>query len=325
MNNPAHSSALAPTPSPDLPLAFGLDIGGTKIECVGLHARNGKELYRQRVPTAQKSYDSLVADIGNLIEQAESTLGARGTLGIGMPGAEDPASGIMLHAGNVEQLVGKPFVHDVGQRLSRPVRLANDANCFALSEAVDGAGKGSTVVFGVIIGTGVGGGLALQGKVWPGINLIAGEWGHNALPWMEDEDRHDHLCPACGFACIETYLAGPSLKRDHNERAGQNISTHDLIAAAEAGDALALASIARYERRLAKSLAWVINLLDPEVFVLGGGMSNVARLYEQVPKLWGEWVYSKSTIKTRLSPPRHGDSSGVRGAAWLWRDSLDQV
>jgi fructokinase len=234
----------------------------------------------------------------------------QGTVGIGIPGAESRATGLIKNA-NSTWLIGKPLREDLEAALGRPVRLENDANCFALSEATDGAAKGAAVVFGVILGTGVGGGIVVDGKVIRGANAIAGEWGHNPLPQPGEEDLPFPLC-YCGRAgCIETYLSGPALSNDHQRVSGERLSTEQAV--------LHEKTMARYEERLARALASVINLLDPDVIVLGGGMSNVARLYTQVPGLWERHVFS-DRVATRLVPPAHGDSSGVRGAAWLWND-----
>jgi fructokinase len=208
---------------------------------------------------------------------------------------------------------------DLAARLSRPVRLANDANCFALSEASDGAAAGARVVFGVIVGTGTGGGLVVDGRVLTGPNAVAGEWGHNPLPWPGEDERPGPPCYCGKIGCIETFLSGPGLSRDHRDKTGEEKSAAEIAEAAAAGDPRAEATLARHEERMARALATIVNVLDPDVIVLGGGLSNLRRLYESVPRLWGKWVFSDSTsIATRLVPPRHGDSSGVRGAAWLW-------
>lgn len=293
-------------------IRFGIDLGGSKIEIVAL-GTDGRELLRERVPTPRDDYGATVAAIAGLVRQAETKVSGGGTLGVGIPGAESRVTGLVKNA-NSTWLIGRPLRADLAAALGREVRIENDANCFALSEAADGAAAGADVVFGVILGTGVGGGIVVNGRVLQGANAIAGEWGHNRLPTGE------HKPPACycGRAgCVETYLSGPGLKRDHLKHAGEALDPPEIAAHAAAGDADCEASLARYERRLALGLAQVINILDPDVIVLGGGMSNLDRLYANVPRLWGEWVFSDH-VATRLAKNRHGDSSGVRGAAWLW-------
>jgi fructokinase len=274
---------------------IGIDLGGTKIEGIAIDTA-GHALVRRRVPTPQGDYRATVDAIAALVRAFESETGHSGTVGVGIPGALSRISGLVKNA-NSTCLIGQPLQRDLEAALSRPVRLANDANCFALSEAVDGAGKGARVVFGVILGTGVGGGIVVDGRVLDGPNAIAGEWGHNPLPLPSGDELPLRPC-YCGRAgCIETYLCGRALERDggvDSERA-----------------------IARYEERLARALAGVINVLDPDVIVLGGGVSNVERLYTNVPRLWGAHVFSDH-VATRLAKAVHGDSSGVRGAAWLW-------
>jgi fructokinase len=233
-----------------------------------------------------------------------------------MPGALSPATGLVKNA-NSTCLIGKPFDRDLISALGRPVRFANDANCFALSEAVDGAAAGAAIVFGTILGTGVGAGIVVDGRVLTGANAIAGEWGHSPLPWPEDEERPGPRCYCGKHGCIESFLSGPGLALDHRSATGEALEATAIAAAAGAGDPGAEATLARYEDRLARALATVINLLDPDVIVLGGGLSAIARLYQTVPRRWGAYVFSDA-VATRLAPPRHGDSSGVRGAAWLW-------
>lgn len=276
-------------------MRIGIDLGGTKTEIVAL-ADDGAELLRERVPTPRGDYAATVATIAALVESAEAKVGAgkTATVGVGIPGAESRVTGLIKNA-NSTWLIGKPLRADLEAALGRPVRLANDANCFALSEAVDGAAAGAKVVFGVILGTGVGGGIVVKGEVLAGANAIAGEWGHNPMPG----ENAGHPCYCGRTDCIETYLSGPALAAD--------------------GGAGNEAAIQRYERRLARALAQVINILDPDVIVLGGGVSNLDRLYDRVPRLWGAWVFSDH-VATRLVKNRHGDSSGVRGAAWLWND-----
>jgi fructokinase len=298
-------------------MRIGVDLGGTKIEAVAL-GDGGRELLRRRVATPRASYDGTVEAIAGLCEGFERELGARGTVGVGTPGAVSLQSGVMKNS-NSAVLNGRPLGGDLERRLGRPVRLANDANCFALSEATDGAAAGARVVFGVILGTGCGGGIVLDGRVWTGPNAIAGEWGHNALPWPSSAGGELPGPPCyCGkHGCVETFVSGPGLVRDFRAAGGVADGGDEVAALAAAGDARAEAALERYEGRLARALAGVINLLDPDVIVLGGGMSKLARLYQRVPPLLGSWVFS-DRVDTRLLPPLHGDASGVRGAAWLW-------
>ena len=295
-------------------LRLGIDLGGTKIEIIAL-ADDGHELLRRRIATPKEDYRGILDAIARLVAEAESTLGERGTVGIGTPGSISRATEL-LRGSNSLCLNGKPIRSDLESLLRRPVRITNDANCFALSEATDGGGTGGEVVFGVILGTGVGGGVVVQGQVLTGPNAIAGEWGHNPLPWPRDDERPGAAC-FCGHSgCIETFLSGPGVERDHRSVAGEALSSLDIAARADAGDAACEATMRRYDERLARALAHLINILDPDVIVLGGGMSNVARLYTNVPELWKSWVFS-DRVDTRLVKHVHGDSSGVRGAAWL--------
>ena len=254
-----------------------------------------------------------------MVEDLESTLGTRGTVGVGIPGAISKATGVVKNA-NSTWLIGQSLDRDLETRLRRPVRLANDANCFALSEATDGAGRGARVVFGVIVGTGTGGGIAVEGRVLVGPNAIAGEWGHNPLPWPREGEWPGPACYCGKTACIETFLSGPALARDHEGATGERVAAPELVRRASAGDAAAEATLARYEDRMARALAGVINILDPDVIVLGGGMSNLGRLYESVPRLWTKYAFS-DRVDTPLRAAMHGDSSGVRGAAWLWPET----
>jgi fructokinase len=297
-------------------MRIGVDIGGTKIEAAALD-RQGEVVLRRRVATPAGDYGGTVEAVRALVAEIEAALGRRCSVGIGMPGTLSPTTGLVRNA-NSTCLNGRDFDRDLSEALARPLRFANDANCFALSEAVDGAGAGAAVVFGVILGTGVGGGIVVERKPIPGVNAIAGEWGHSPLPWPGDAERPGPAC-YCGKAgCIETFLSGPGLAADHRRATGEALDPALLPTRAEAGDAAAEASLRRYEDRLARSLAVVINLLDPEVIILGGGLGRIDRLYERVPLLWGSYVFSDA-VATRLVPPRHGDASGVRGAAWLWR------
>ena len=301
-------------------MRIGIDLGGTKIEGIALDG-DGAERARRRVATPVGDYDATVGAVAALVAELEGDAGASANgIGIGIPGAVSPATGLIKNA-NSTCLIGKPLGRDLEAALGRPVRLANDANCFAVSEAADGAARGVGVVFGVILGTGVGGGLVIAGKAVTGPNAIAGEWGHNPLPWPTDAERPGPECYCGQRGCIETFLAGPGLARDYRQAGGDELAASGIAALAgdgkKAGNALAEAALERYEHRLARALASVINILDPDVIVLGGGLSNVGRLYGNVPVLWSDWVFSDSTA-TRLVPNVHGDSSGVRGAAWLW-------
>lgn len=294
---------------------FGIDLGGTKTELAALDDAGAMRL-RRRVPTPVGDYGATVGAVVALVEGAERELGARGSIGVGTPGAISLATGLIKNA-NSTSLNGHPLREDLERRLGREVRLANDANCFALSEAVDGAARGAGVVFGVILGTGVGGGIVVGGRVIGGANAIAGEWGHNALPMPTPDDHPLPLCYCGRRGCVETYLSGPGLAADHGRASGERLAAEEIVARAGAGDAAAAATLERYVRRLARSLAVVINILDPDVIVLGGGLSNIQGLYKRVPSLWEEHVFSDQ-VRTRLVAPAHGDSSGVRGAAWLW-------
>jgi predicted NBD/HSP70 family sugar kinase len=296
-------------------MRFGIDLGGTKIELIAL-GRSGEECWRRRAPTPQGDYRGTLETIWQLVLQAERELGRTGSVGIGTPGAVSRATGLLKNSNSV-CLNGQPLIEDLERVLERPVRIANDADCFALSEASDGAAAGLPVVFGVILGTGVGGGIVVHGRLLEGPNAIAGEWGHNPLPWPVAEDLPEPECYCGKRGCIETFLSGPGLARDFFQHTGQSLTGPEILARADSGDAAANAAFQRYEDRLARGLAQVINLLDPDAIVLGGGLSNCARLYDEVPKRWGRYVFS-DRVDTRLLPPRHGDSSGVRGAAWLW-------
>jgi fructokinase len=268
------------------------------------------------VPTPRDDYHATLEAVCALVRDVEREAGGGATVGVGMPGAISPATGVVKNANSV-WLNGRPLAEDLARVLSRPLRFANDANCFALSEASDGAGAGARVVFGVILGTGVGGGLVLDRRVWTGPNAIAGEWGHNPLPWPEAGEWPGPPCYCGKTGCIETFLSGPGLSRDLRAVTGEPADAATIVARAEAGDPAANAALDRYEDRLARALAGVVDVLDPDVIVLGGGMSNIARLYVEVPKRWGRYVFS-DRVDTRLLPPVHGDSSGARGAAWLW-------
>jgi len=284
-------------------LRIGVDIGGTKIEALALDPA-GREIFRKRVATPRGDYAATLAAVAGLVKEIGD-----GTVGIGIPGALSRATGRVKNA-NSTWLIGRALKEDLETALQREVRLENDANCFALSEAVDGAGQGARVVFGVILGTGVGGGIVVDGRVLTGPNAIAGEWGHNPLPLPADADLPLPRCYCGRFGCIETYLSGPGLARDHQQITGARLTPEEIVS-------LQGESLKRYEERLARALAAVINLLDPDVIVLGGGMSNAERLYGEVPRLWGQHVFS-DRVATRLARHAHGDSSGVRGAAWLW-------
>jgi len=296
---------------------IGIDFGGTKIEAIALGGEN-RELARERVATPRDDYDATVRCIRDLVMGLEGRLGETGSVGIGIPGSLSPATGLMRNA-NSTWLNGRAFDRDLEEALERPLRFANDANCLVLSEAVDGAGAGKAIVFAAILGTGVGGGLVVNGRLAEGRNRIAGEWGHNPLPEPSNDERQGTLCFCGRRTCIETFLSGPSLSRDHLAHCGEQRTAEEICRAATDGDAGALASLARYEDRLARALGAVINLIDPDIVVLGGGMSKVEGLYASVPRLWGRYIFSE-TITTELVPAMHGDSSGVRGAAWLWPD-----
>ncbi len=296
-------------------MRLGVDLGGTKIEAIAL-ADDGRELARRRVATPRHDYDATIAAIVALVHGIEQETGREGSVGVGMPGAVSPASGLVKNA-NSTWLIGRALDEDLARALGRPVRCANDANCFALSEATDGAAAGAGVVFGVIVGTGTGGGVVVDGRMLTGPNAIAGEWGHNPLPWPKGDERPGPPC-YCGKAgCVETFLSGPGLARDYRDATGLELEAAEIAARAARGEDAAGAALARYEDRMARALAVVLNLLDPDVIVLGGGMSRVARLYESVPRLWQAWAFS-DRVSTPLRPPLHGDASGVRGAAWLW-------
>jgi fructokinase len=299
---------------------IGVDLGGTKIEAIALD-RDGCERARRRVPTPRDRYAATLAAITTLVEGLEREGGEPARVGIGMPGALSPATGLVKNANSV-WLNGRSLREDLERLLHRPLRFANDANCFALSEARDGAGAGARVVFGVILGTGTGGGIAVDGRVLTGPNAIAGEWGHNPLPWPRAGEWPGAACYCGRTGCVETFLSGPGIARDHREATGEALDAATIAARAAGGDERCGATLARHEERLTRALAAVVNLLDPDVIVLGGGLSNLTRLYERVPERWGAWVFS-DRVDTPLRPPRHGDSSGVRGAAWLWDAAED--
>ena len=339
-------------------MRIGIDFGGTKTEIICLNADNGKELYRHRIPSPRNDYMMTVKSIASLVEMAEKTLGKKGTVGVAIPGTVSSVTGLVKNA-NSTWVNGNPLDKDLEKILNRPIKMENDANCFAVSEATDGAAAGKRVVFGAIIGTGCGGGVVVEGKSITGLNGLGGEWGHNPLPfprlYIEDSNKllnhfdmkenrdsvvsETYIKKArpeyftknlswnefpgdqcyCGKrGCLETWISGTGFKKDYARVTGEEISTHDIIAKSENGDKKAIAALDRYIDRLARALAGIINVLDPDIIVLGGGMSNVMRLYQDTPKVWDCYIFS-DTSHTTLTPPRHGDSSGVRGAAWLWK------
>ncbi len=304
---------------PDVRIAvvmrIGVDLGGSKIEAAAF-ADDGGELARLRVPTPRNDYQATLHAVASLVGEIESQTGSRGSVGVGTPGALSPASGLIKNA-NSTCLIGHRLDADLKRILGRQVRVGNDANCFALSEAVDGAGAGARVVFGVIVGTGTGGGIVVDGKPITGRNAIAGEWGHNPLPWPSPGELPGPACYCGAHGCIETFLSGPGLARDFEAVSGRMLEAAAIARLAEDGDHKAEACMQRYENRMARALAHVINILDPDVIVLGGGLSNIDRLYRQVPAVWARWVFS-DRVDTPLLRPVHGDTSGVRGAAWLW-------
>ncbi len=296
-------------------MRLGIDLGGTKIEIIALDG-DGAELLRRRVATPQGDYRATLQAVAGLVATAERELGRRGSVGIGIPGAESQPGGRIKNA-NSTCLIGQPLRADLEALLRRKVRLANDANCFALSEAIDGSGRDAETVFGVILGTGVGGGIVMRRHVLTGANAIAGEWGHNPLPALQPDDLPAPPCYCGRLGCIETYLSGPGLAADHARHTGEQRDARHIAQGAAQGDAACEATLQRYEERLGRALAGVINILDPQVIVLGGGLSNLARLYRNLPARCAPHVFSDRLV-TRFLPPAYGDSSGVRGAAWLW-------
>ena len=307
-------------------MRIGIDLGGSKIEGIAIDD-DGSERLRRRVTAPRGVYAATLSAIVDLVHDIEEACADRGSVGVGIPGTISSATGLVKNA-NSTWLIGQPLGEDLPRLLDRPVRFANDANCFALSEATDGAAAGAAVVFGVIIGTGTGGGIIVNGRVVTGANAIAGEWGHNPLPSPSDTERPGPLCYCGRYGCIETFLSGPGLSRDYARlrpsgsgmagvEAGADWTAAEIARRAEAGEPLANNVLALYEERMARALGSIINVIDPDVIVLGGGLSNIERLYENVPALWAPYVFSDRVV-TRLVRAKHGDSSGVRGAAWLW-------
>ncbi|MEZ5738367.1 MAG: ROK family protein [Burkholderiaceae bacterium] len=296
-------------------MRLGIDLGGTKIEIIALDD-DGKPMLRHRVPTPRGDYLATVQAVGGLVESAERSLGRRGTVGVGMPGALSRVNGRVKNANSVF-LNGRPLKQDLERRLDREVRVMNDANCFALSEAVDGSAVGAGTVFGIILGTGVGAGIVVRRQVLDGANAIAGEWGHNALPMPLDDERPGPACYCGRSGCIETWLSGPGFVLDYQRAGGPSLTAVEIVSRARRGESLAGGCLDRYVDRLARSLAMVINIVDPDVVVFGGGMSHVHELHQRMPGSIQSYVFS-DRIDTRFVPNMHGDSSGVRGAAWLW-------
>ena len=305
-------------------MRIGIDLGGTKIEAIALDD-HGTECFRQRVDTPRNDYAATVKALVDLVTSIEKKLNTSATVGIGIPGTISPATDLVKNA-NSTWLIGKPLHKDLQQALSREVRIANDANCFTVSEATDGAAAGAHIVFGVIIGTGTGGGICIDGRPLIGANATSGEWGHNPLPWPKQNEFPGAQCYCGQYGCIETFLSGPGMARDHLQHTSQDLAAKEVVALTEQQDSGALETLTRYEDRLARGLASIINVLDPNVIVLGGGLSNIQRLYNSVPELWTQYVFS-DRVDTKLVPPKYGDSSGVRGAAWLWpkTESLNNI
>ncbi|TWA59665.1 fructokinase [Azospirillum baldaniorum] len=305
------------TASPSSLIRVGIDLGGTKTEGIALGAA-GEERARVRVPTPRGDYGATVRTIADLVARLESATGSAGaTVGIGIPGAVSPATGLVKNA-NSTWLIGKPFDQDMAEALKRPVRIENDANCLAVSEAADGAGAGCGVVFAAILGTGCGAGIVVDGHPLRGRNAIGGEWGHNPLPWPTDEERPGPACYCGKSGCLETFVSGPAVTADHRRITGAHMTAEAIAALAERGDAAAGDTLGRLVDRLARGLAGIVNVLDPDVIVLGGGLSNLEFLYDALPPAIARWAFTDS-LDTPIRRAVHGDSSGVRGAAWLWR------
>lgn len=302
-------------------MRIGIDLGGTKIEGIALD-NTGEELYRKRISSPQNSYQNTLNAIVTLIKEIESEMHKMGSVGIGIPGTISPQTGLVKNA-NSTWLIGQPLKTDLESLLKREIRIENDANCFVVSEATDGAAKNANIAFGVILGTGTGGGIYVSGQSIIGVNAIAGEWGHNPLPWPAPNELPGRDCYCGQQGCIETWLSGTGFALDHKTFNNFNeiVDAKEIVSLANSGDKKSQATLQRYEERLAKSLASIINVIDPEAIVLGGGMSNIQSLYKNVPKLWGKYIFS-DYISTKLTPPKHGDSSGVRGAAWLWSNKI---
>ncbi len=303
-------------------MRIGVDLGGTKIEAIVL-SDDGLELVRERISTPQGNYEETIKSVGHLVRKIalQTNLPETTPVGVGIPGAVSPHTGLIKNANSV-CLIGHALDKDLQLELHRPVKLSNDANCFAISESTDGAGAGANIVFGVILGTGVGGGIVHNQQLLSGPNAIAGEWGHMPLPWPQHlpggiDERPGPECYCGQHGCIETFLSGPGLEDDHHRSTGQKLTTYEILSNAARGDAGCELTLERYDQRLARGLSNVINLIDPDVIVLGGGLSNLERLYTNVPRLWDQWVFSDH-CSTVLKKNMHGDSSGVRGAAWLW-------
>ena len=294
---------------------IGIDLGGTKIAAIVLDA-SGVVQWESRIATPRHDYDRTIAAMADLVAAAEQAVGGRCTVGVGIPGTTSPATGLIKNA-NSTWLIGRALQRDLEARLARVVRMENDANCFAVSEAADGAAAGAEVVFGVILGTGTGAGVVVRGEVITGVNAIAGEWGHNPLPWPEADETPGPECYCGRRGCIETFLSGPGLAGDFARRGGGAASGEAIVARASAGDPLASACLDRWLSRLARGLASIMNVLDPDVIVIGGGLSRIDAIYQEVPRRWRPWVFSDEVV-TRVLPAQFGDASGVRGAAWLW-------
>ena len=299
-------------------IQFGIDLGGTKIEILAIDS-DGKCLLNQRVDTPKNDYSATLECIKKLVINAEQRLSTQANIGICTPGSLSPISGLLRNS-NSTCLNNMPFKQDLEHSLNREIRISNDANCFALSEAIDGIAVDADIIFGVIIGTGCGAGIVINKQIINGPNSISGEWGHNPLPWPDSEEINGPECWCGKKGCIETFISGTGFSKDYTKYTGLKKSGEQIVSAAIAGDRLSQDALARYERRLAKSLAHVINILDPDMIVLGGGMSNIQSLYENVPKLWNEYVFS-DTVMTQLASPKYGDASGVRGAARLWNQA----
>lgn len=296
-------------------LRLGIDLGGTKTEIIAMRQDSDTPLVRRRINTV-RTYEGVIKGIKELVDGVESELGETGTVGVGIPGAISPATGLVKNA-NSTWIIGKPLDKDLAKALNRPVRVTNDADCLALSEATDGAGAGYDIVWAVILGTGAGSGIVAYKRLLQGPNAICGEWGHNPLPFLTEEEKQATPC-YCGKAgCIEKMVSGTGLMQDYERETGKTKTGAEIVAAAENGDEKAEIVLRRYEDRLARATAGVINILDPHVVVLGGGASNIERLYASLPKLWEKYVFS-DTVRTKLVKAKYGDSSGVRGAAWLW-------